>query len=75
MYERKRNLTQGLLEKSKLAQHAYKEDNKICWKEAKVLHTEEMLESNPHGSSGSSNQSSQLGHLSHLDCCHSSRSQ
>jgi hypothetical protein len=28
---------QGLLEKSKLAQHAYKEDLKICWPEAMVL--------------------------------------
>jgi hypothetical protein len=33
----KENLTQGLLEKSKLAQHAYEENHKICWKEAKVL--------------------------------------
>jgi hypothetical protein len=29
-----------LLEESKLAQHAYKEDHKICWNEAKVLHIE-----------------------------------
>jgi hypothetical protein len=35
--EQKHNLTQGLLEKSKLAQHAHKEDSKICWKDAKVL--------------------------------------
>jgi hypothetical protein len=33
----KYNLTQGLLEKSKLVQHAYKEGHKICWKKAKVL--------------------------------------
>jgi hypothetical protein len=26
-----------LLEKSKLAQHAYEEGHKICWNEAKVL--------------------------------------
>jgi hypothetical protein len=38
--EHKYNLTQGLLEKSKLAQHAYEEDHKICWKEAKVLQIE-----------------------------------
>jgi hypothetical protein len=34
------NLTQGLIEKSKLAQHAYEEGHKICWKEAKVLQIE-----------------------------------
>jgi hypothetical protein len=33
-------LMQGLLEKSKLAQHASKEGHKICWKEAKVLQSE-----------------------------------
>jgi hypothetical protein len=36
----KEHLTQGLLEKSKLAQHAYGEGHKICWKEAKVLQIE-----------------------------------
>jgi hypothetical protein len=34
------NLTQGLLEKSKLAQHAYEEGHKICWNEAKFLQIE-----------------------------------
>jgi hypothetical protein len=38
--EHKYNLTQGLLEKSKLAQHAYQEDHKICCDEAKVLQIE-----------------------------------
>jgi hypothetical protein len=38
--EHKYNLTQGLLEKSKLAQHAHEEGHKICWNEAKVLHIE-----------------------------------
>jgi hypothetical protein len=38
--EHKYNLTQGLLEKSKLAQHAYKDGHKICWKEVKVLQIE-----------------------------------
>ncbi|PNF26526.1 hypothetical protein B7P43_G13973, partial [Cryptotermes secundus] len=32
--------TQGLLEKSKLAQHAHEEGHKICWNKAKVLQTE-----------------------------------
>jgi hypothetical protein len=31
---------QKMLEKSKLAQHEYEEDHRICWKEAKVLHIE-----------------------------------
>jgi hypothetical protein len=34
--EHKYNVTQGLLEKSKLVQHAYEEGHKICWKGAKV---------------------------------------
>jgi hypothetical protein len=38
--EYKYNLTQGLFEKSKLAQHACEEDHKMCWKEAKALQTE-----------------------------------
>jgi hypothetical protein len=38
--EHKYNRTQGLLEKSKLAQHAYKEGHRICWNEAKVLQIE-----------------------------------
>jgi hypothetical protein len=38
--EHKYNLTQGLLEKSKLAQHAYEEGHKICWNEAKLLRIE-----------------------------------
>jgi hypothetical protein len=35
--EHKYNVTKGVFEKSKLAQHAYEEGHKICWKEAKVL--------------------------------------
>jgi hypothetical protein len=35
--EKKHNLTKGLFEKSKLAQHAYKEGHKMCWKEMKVF--------------------------------------
>jgi predicted GIY-YIG superfamily endonuclease len=38
--EHKYNLIQGLLEKSKLAQHAYEEGHKICQNEAKVLQIE-----------------------------------
>jgi hypothetical protein len=38
--EHKYNLTQGLLEKSKLAQRAFVGGHKICWKEAKVLQIE-----------------------------------
>jgi hypothetical protein len=36
----KYNLAQGLPEKSKLAQHAHEEGNKIHWKQAKVLQIE-----------------------------------
>jgi hypothetical protein len=38
--EHKYNLTQCLLEKSKLSQHAYEEGHKICWSEPKVLQIE-----------------------------------
>jgi hypothetical protein len=39
--EHKYNLTQGLLEKSKLTQHAYEEGHKICWNaENPIPHTE-----------------------------------
>jgi predicted GIY-YIG superfamily endonuclease len=38
--EHKYNLTQGMLEKSKLAQHSCEEDHRIFWNEAKVLQIE-----------------------------------
>jgi hypothetical protein len=38
--EHKYSLTQSLLEKSKLAQHAYEGGHKIYWNEAKVLQIE-----------------------------------
>jgi hypothetical protein len=38
--EHKHNMTQGLLAKSKLIQHAHEESHKIRWNEAKVLQTE-----------------------------------
>jgi predicted GIY-YIG superfamily endonuclease len=38
--EHKCNLTQGFLEKSKLAQHAYDKGHKICWNKARVLQIE-----------------------------------
>jgi predicted GIY-YIG superfamily endonuclease len=38
--EHKYDLTQGLLEKSKLAQPTYEEDHKLYWNEAKVLQIE-----------------------------------
>jgi hypothetical protein len=78
--EHKYNLTQGLLEKSKLAQHAYEEGHEICWNEAKVLqtaqhHTQEIEEIRPHVSARPSNQSTQFGYLSHMDPHYHSRSQ
>jgi hypothetical protein len=38
--EPRHNLQQGLLEKSKLAQHAYEEDHKAGWDEARILEIE-----------------------------------
>jgi hypothetical protein len=67
----KYNLTQDLIEKLKLAQHAHEKGHKICWNEAKVLQIEPNtiyrkykefghIFDRPH------DQSTQLGHLSHL---------
>jgi hypothetical protein len=36
----KHNLKNGLLEKLKLAQHAFEEDHQVSWNEAKILHPE-----------------------------------
>jgi hypothetical protein len=38
--EHKYNLKLGLLEKSKLAQHAYEEDHRVSWDKARVLEVE-----------------------------------
>jgi hypothetical protein len=38
--EHRHNLQQGLLEKSKLAQHAYEEGHKVGWDDARVLEIE-----------------------------------
>jgi predicted GIY-YIG superfamily endonuclease len=38
--EHKHNFKEGLIEKSKLAQHAYEEDHKVIWDEARVLEVE-----------------------------------
>jgi hypothetical protein len=38
--EHRHNLRQGLLEKSKLAQHAYEERNRVSWDEAKISEAE-----------------------------------
>jgi hypothetical protein len=35
--EHRYNLKQGLIEKSKLAQHAYEEDHRVSWDEVRVL--------------------------------------
>jgi hypothetical protein len=75
------NLTQGLFEKSKLAQNECEEGHKICWKEANVLQIElnttyrkykeyahMALTNHP------TNQSTLLGHLSNLGPHYHSRS-
>jgi hypothetical protein len=77
--EQKYTLAQGLLEKSKLGQHAYEEGHKICWKEAKVLQMEQNTiyrkhKEFAHVPGRSLDQSTQLGNLSHLDSLHRSRS-
>jgi hypothetical protein len=38
--EHRHNLQQGLLEKSKLAQHAYEEGHKVVWDDARILKIE-----------------------------------
>jgi hypothetical protein len=70
--EHKYNLTQSLLEKSKLVKHAYEEDHKICCKEARsrklnrIAHTE---------NAGKQPIWFWLGHLFYLYPYYSSRSQ
>jgi hypothetical protein len=38
--EHRYNLKQGLLEKSKLAKHAYEENHRVSWDKARVLEVE-----------------------------------
>jgi hypothetical protein len=38
--EHRHNLKEGLLEKSKLAQHAYEEGHRVCWDDARILEIE-----------------------------------
>jgi predicted GIY-YIG superfamily endonuclease len=38
--EHRHNLRQGLLEKSKLHQHAYEEGHRVGWNDARILETE-----------------------------------
>jgi hypothetical protein len=38
--EHRHNLKEGLLEKSKLAQHAYEEGDRVFWEEARILESE-----------------------------------
>jgi hypothetical protein len=64
-----------MLEKSKLAQHSYEEDHRICWNEAKVLQIEpntiyRKYKESPHVSARTSDQPTQCGYLSRLDTCH-----
>jgi hypothetical protein len=40
--EHKHNLQQGLLEKSKLAQHAYEEGHRVGWDEVRILEIESI---------------------------------
>jgi hypothetical protein len=40
LHEHKHNLKEGLLEKSKLSQHAYEEGQRVGWDEAKILKNE-----------------------------------
>jgi predicted GIY-YIG superfamily endonuclease len=53
--EHRHNLKQGLLDKSKLAQHAYEEGHKVGWDKARILDIEshsmvqEIQGSGPYG--------------------------
>jgi hypothetical protein len=40
LFEHRHNLKQGLVEKSKLAKHAYEEGHKVGWDEARILDIE-----------------------------------
>jgi hypothetical protein len=76
--EHRINLKNGLLDKLKLAQHAFKEDNQISWNEAKILQIEvnsrheKIQRICPHGLHGKPYQTTQLGipPPPHLDPSH-----
>jgi hypothetical protein len=40
LHDHRHNLKEGLLEKSKLAQHAYEEGHRVVWDEARILEIE-----------------------------------
>jgi hypothetical protein len=40
LHEHRYNLKEGLLEKSKLAQHAYEEGQRVSWDDARILEIE-----------------------------------
>jgi hypothetical protein len=40
LHEHRHKLRESLLEKSKLAQHAYEEGHRVGWDEARILETE-----------------------------------
>jgi hypothetical protein len=40
LHEHRHNLKEGLLEKSKLAQHAYEEGHRVGWVQARILEIE-----------------------------------
>jgi hypothetical protein len=66
------NLKEGLLEKSKLAQHAYEEVHRVGWGEARILEIGSNIrygkyKESAHMACLQSDQTTQFGHFSHLD--------
>jgi hypothetical protein len=72
--EHRHNLKDGLLVKSKLAQHAYEENHRVGWDDAKILETESNSKFKKywesayiHSMLNQFDQPTQFGHISHLD--------
>jgi hypothetical protein len=73
LLEHRHNLKEGLLEKSKLAQHAYGGGHRMAWEAARILEIEsnsryrKYKELAHKGMLNQSDQPTQFGHFFHLD--------
>jgi hypothetical protein len=74
LLEHRHNLKEGLLEKSKLAQHAHEEGHRVGWDDARILEIESISRYRKYKESAHmaylTNQPTQFGHFFYLDPPH-----
>jgi hypothetical protein len=75
LHEHRHSLKEGLLERSKLAQHAYEEGHKVARVNPRILEIESnsryrKYKDSPYGMLDQSNQPTQFVHFSYLDPPH-----